>query len=64
MFLGNNVRDQDFDYAQFENLSSSPATFDAAKSCDALSLLQGYEQTLSDAVSAYTQEFLGGGQGP
>lgn len=61
--LGNNVKDQYFQFATFENLSSGPPILEAWMAVDAVSLQDGYEGTASDANSAYTQEFLGGGRG-
>ena len=63
VFLGDQVTDQDFQNAEFEHLGSSPPTFESARAVDALSLVEGYEQTQSDAKSAYTQTFLGGVRG-
>ena len=58
--LGNNVTDQVFDWAEFQELGSAPPTMEAARCSDALSLLPGYEKTQDDAISAYTQAFLKG----
>jgi len=63
VFLGDQVKDQDFDYAVFNDLGSAPPTMEAARALDALSCSAGYEQKQSDAHSAYTQSFLGGGRG-
>ena len=63
MFLGDQVKDQDFQNAEFEQLGSSPPTFESARAVDALSLAEGYEQTQADATSAYAQTFLGGARG-
>ena len=60
VFLGDNVRDQDWVYAVFEELGSAPPSIEAAKALDAFSLFPGYEETQSDAKSAYTQSFLRG----
>ena len=60
VFLGDNVRDQDFNFAVFEELTSSPAAVEAARALDALSVFSGYSQEQSDATSAYTQAFLEG----
>ena len=60
VFLGDNVRDQDWQYAVFEDLGSAPPSIEAATVLDAFSLFPGNEQTQSDAVSAYTQSFLRG----
>ena len=58
--LGNNVFDQHFDWAQFNDLGSAPPLMEAARAVDALSLFPGYCGKDSDAVSAYTQAFLKG----
>ena len=55
MFLGDNVRDEYFDYAVFEELGSSPPSMEAARAIDALSMFIGYdsyEETQADAISA------------
>ena len=60
VFLGDNVKDQDFNYAVFEELGGAPPSIEAARALDALSLFSGYIQQMSDATSAYTQSFLKG----
>ena len=60
VFLGDNVRDQDWAYAVFEELGSAPPSIEAAKALDTFSLFPGYEETQGDAKSAYTQSFLQG----
>ena len=40
VFLGDQVKDQNFDWAEFEQLGSSPPSFEAAKAVDALSLVE------------------------
>ena len=50
--LGNNVFDQHFDWAQFNDLGSAPPLMEAARVVDALSLFPGYIAKDSDAVSA------------
>ena len=63
VFLGDQVKDQDFQNAEFEQLGSSPPTFESARAVDALPLVEGYEQTTADATSAYTQTFIGSARG-
>ena len=63
VFLGDQVKDQDFQNAEFEQLGSSPPAFESARAVDALSLVEVYEQTTADATSAYTQTFMGGARG-
>ena len=58
--MGNNVFDQHFDWAQFNDLGSAPPLMEAARVVDALSLFPGYVAKDSGAVSAYTQTFLRG----
>ena len=63
VFLGDSVKDQNFDWAEFEALGSSPPSLEAAKALDVVSLLPGMQLSQSDAHSAYTQTFLGGARG-
>ncbi len=51
-FLGDTVKDQNSNFAIFDNLSSAPPGMEAAKSVDAYSLLEGNEGTCADAESA------------
>ncbi len=44
MLLGNNVYDQNFDWAEFQELGSAPPAMEAARAADALSLFPGYRQ--------------------
>ncbi len=60
MCLGDNVVDQDFNWAEFAELSSSPPTMEASKALDAVGCLSGYSKTQSDATGAYTQAYLQG----
>ena len=60
VFAGNRVVDQNWEAALFSELSSSPATMEAAKSADAVGLFPGYCTELSDAPKAYTQTTLKG----
>ena len=60
VFLGDNVKDQYYASAVFADLGSNPPTLEAVKTLDAYSLLPGMSQKQADAVSAYTQSFLGG----
>ena len=60
VFLGDNVKDEYFDYAVFEELGSAPPSMEAARCIDALSTFARYVETQADAVSAYTQSFLKG----
>ena len=60
VFQGNNVRDQNFDVALFQDLGSSPATMEAGKATDAYGLMPGHATQQADATQAYTQSKLGG----
>ena len=55
VFQGNNVKDQDREYAIFEELNSCPATMTGARTLDAFSLLPGCTVEQADADQAYTQ---------
>ena len=56
---GNEVRDENADYAVFSELSSNPATLEALKAIDAFGLLPGSTTQTADAEQAYTQTTLG-----
>ena len=60
VFQGNNVHDQNWDVAMFQELSSCPARLEAAKVADAYGLAPGNTAEQSDATQAYTQSELGG----
>ena len=60
VFLGDNIRDEHFNYAVFDEIGNSPSSIEAGRVVDAFSLFDGYVQEQSDAVSAYTQSFLTG----
>ena len=60
VFLGNNVKDQNWEAALFQDISSCPATMEAAKAADLYGLIQGHRTDLSDAEQAYTQAKMGG----
>ena len=60
VFQGNNVWGSNFDYAIFQELSSNPATMDAANAADLVSLFPGNSAMQADATQAYTQSELGG----
>jgi hypothetical protein len=60
VFQGNDVRDQNWDAAMFQELSSCPATMEAAKAADAYGLAPGHTLEQADAEQAYTQSRLGG----
>ena len=54
------VFDQNWDAAMFNEMSSCPATMQAAKAADTYGLLPGNTVQQVDAEQAYTQSFLGG----
>ena len=60
VFQGNQVFDENWDVALFQESGSSPATMDAAKACDAHGLLEGHDVEQADAEQAYIQSRLGG----
>ena len=60
VFQGNNVKDQDNNWAIFAELGSNPATMDAARAADAYGLFPGHCIQQSDAEQAYTQAWLSG----
>ena len=57
---GNDVKDENSHAAIFQELSSSPATLEAAKSVDAYGCMKGNETQQCDAQQAYVQSELGG----
>ncbi len=58
VFQGNQVKDENFEAAMFQEMGSAPATMEASKSCDFYSLLPGHRGEQADAESAYTQSRL------
>ena len=60
MFQGNNVRDQSWDTAMFQELGSAPASMQASKAADAYGLFAGHTVAQADAVLAYIQAKLSG----
>jgi hypothetical protein len=59
VFQGNNVKDQNREYALFEESSSAPATMEAGKCADAFGQLSGHVAKQSDAEQACIQSKLG-----
>ncbi len=55
VFLGNQVKNQDFEQATFMDLGNSPATIEAARLCDFYGCLNGHQVSVADAVQAYIQ---------
>ncbi|MCP4242468.1 MAG: hypothetical protein GY772_18080, partial [bacterium] len=60
VFRGNDVRDETWEAAMFEELSSNLATMEAAKAADCYGLVPGHEVWQADAERAYTQAKLRG----
>ena len=52
VFQGNNVRDEDGNWAIFQELGSSPATMEAARCADAYGMCPGNEVEQFDAEQA------------
>jgi hypothetical protein len=59
---GNDVVDEHWDIAMFQELGSAPATMTAAKACDLHGLLEGHIIENADAPQAYAQSLLGGSE--
>ena len=57
---GDKVKDQDFKWAEFCELGSSPPSMEAAKALDAMGSFLGYKVKTGDARGAYTQSLLRG----
>ena len=60
VFQGNDVRDENWAGAMFQELGSSPATMQASKAADSFGLFEGHTVTQADAEQAYIQSKLGG----
>ena len=58
VFQGNNVRDQNFDWAVFQELGSSPASLTASKIADGYGLASGNTIQQADAEQAYINATL------
>ncbi len=58
VLLGDKVRDQDFSWAEFCELGSSPPSIEAAKALDAMGSPPGYRVKTGDARGAYTRARL------
>ena len=55
VFQGNQVKDENWEVAMFQDLSSCPATMEAGKACDLFGSRDGHDIQQSDAEQAYTQ---------
>ena len=60
VFLGNQVKDQDYRAAVFADLGSNPASMTSVSVCDAVGLQPGFCITTSDARQAYLNAVLKG----
>ena len=60
VFQGNNVKDQDGNYAILAELSSCPVAMEASKICDMYGCFKGHTVQQADARQAYVQSELGG----
>ena len=58
VLMGDQVKDQNFEAAYFQDLSSSPAAMEASRAADAYGMLEGNAIEVADADSAYTQSYL------
>ena len=60
VFQGNNVVDQHWETAIFQDLGSSPASIEAGKIADAYGSFPGHDMQQADAEQAYVQAWLEG----
>ena len=60
VFRGNDVKDQNWETAMFQELGSSPAAMEASKSADFYGSLPGHASEQADADQAYTQALMEG----
>merc|ERR1711884_507298 len=57
---GDQVHDQYWEAAMFQDLGSSPAAMEASRAAEAYGMLPGHNIEVADADSAYTQSYLEG----
>ena len=62
VFLGNNVIDQSWEAAMFQDLGSAPAWTEAPKAADAYGSFPGNDVRQADAEQAYIQAELEGAE--
>ena len=60
MFLGNQVTNQFYESASFQDLGNSPATMEAARFADCIGCAPEHTVQIADAIQAYVQADLGG----
>ena len=58
VLLGNQVKNQSWEAAFFQDLGNSPATFEASRWADFYGCLPGNDVKLADAIQAYIQAIL------
>ena len=56
--INHQVKDQNWEAALFQDLSSSPAAMEASRAADAYGLIEGHDIDVADADQAYTQSYL------
>jgi len=62
VFQGNQVKDQDWNVALFQEMASTPATLDASRIADAYACFPGHHLGTRDVEQAYLQAKLKGPQ--
>ena len=60
VLLGNQVKNQNFEAALFQDLGNSPASFESSRWADMFGCLPGHNVQLADAIQAYIQASLTG----
>ena len=60
VLLGNQVKNQNFEAALFQDLGNSPASFESSRWADMYGCLPGHNVQLADAIQAYLQASLTG----
>ena len=60
VLLGNQVKNQHWEAAFFQDLGNSPATFEASRWADFYGCIPGHNVKLADAIQAYIQARLTG----
>ena len=60
VLLGNQVKNQSFEAAMFQDLGNSPASFEDSRWADFLGCHDGWDVQMADAVQAYIQATLRG----
>lgn len=60
VLLGNQVKNQNWEAAFFQDLGNSPASFEASRWADFYWCLPGHSVKLADAIQAYIQAYLTG----